>query len=51
MIDGRLERIHPEILLLGNPLDIKGLTDITDVGEVVLQQREVGEREAIQLFF
>jgi hypothetical protein len=33
MIDGRLERIHPEILLLGNSLDIEGLTDITDVGE------------------
>src|SRR4030042_5451977 len=50
MIDRRLERIHPEILLLGNSLDIEGLTDISDVGGVILQQREVGEGEAVQFF-
>ena len=32
MIDGRLEGIHPEILLLGNSLYIEGLTDIPDIG-------------------
>jgi len=37
MIDRRLERIHPEILLLGNSLDIEGLADITDVGRIILQ--------------
>jgi hypothetical protein len=51
MMDGRLERIHPEILLLGNSLDIEKLTDITDVGGMIFQQQEVGEGEVIQVFF
>jgi hypothetical protein len=50
MMDGRFERIHPEILLSGNSLDIEGLTDITDVGGIIFQQREVGEGEIIQFF-
>jgi len=37
MIDGRLEGIHPEILLLGNSLYIERLTDITDIGEMIFQ--------------
>jgi hypothetical protein len=36
IIDGRLERIHPEILLFRNSLHIKRLADIMDVGRMIL---------------
>jgi hypothetical protein len=50
MMDGRLERIHPKILLFGNSLDIERQADVMDVGEMIFQQREVGEGEVIQVF-
>ena len=35
VIDGRSQRINPEILLFGDTLHIEGLTDITDIGGVI----------------
>jgi hypothetical protein len=49
VIDGRLERIHPEILFLGDTLDIKRLSDVANVGGVILQQGKIIERETIQV--
>jgi hypothetical protein len=48
--DGRLERIHPEIFFLGDAFYIERLTDVTDIGRIILQQGKVGEGEAIEFF-
>ncbi len=49
VIDGRFQRIHPEILLLRNTLHIEGLSNITNVGRVIFQQRKMIEGETVQI--
>ena len=50
MIKGRLQGIHPEIFLLGDTFYIKGLSHITDIDGVILQQWKIGEGKTVQVF-